>query len=700
MKREKYDAIILNEYNSMFSYITDIETYEILHMTTSAMELYGIKSDEDYIGKKCYQLLQGLDAPCKFCNNAQLKVGEYYCWEHFNEILQRWLSVNDTLVTVEGRQYRLERAHDITEHKEKLKRLSDRMKIDDLLLECTHLILMEEDMEKAIQTFLEKLGRFCRAKRAYIFEFDTKNECIHNNYEWCSKAVLAEKKKAQNISAETAKWWMDQLKQADEYPINTLNEETDSDECRILKVQGIQKILAPMYEGKEIIGVLGVDDPTEDSQNRVLLRASANLLMEELQKHRMIKKLEQMSYRDLLTGIYNRNKYIDVLEAYEVCIPTSLGVVFADVNGLKNVNDTYGHKYGDMILKKVADILVEHMEGRVYRIGGDEFVILYENISEENFKKKIKVLKAQLDREDYCEVALGSEWKTGQYNVKELLANADQKMYDEKQKYYRDVLRGNKRSKVGVLGIVAREIKENRFEVVYQPQVDIETEEIIGAEALVRKIAPDGSMIVPDKFIPYYELEGIIRYIDLFVLETVCKKMQEWNQKGKFLKISINFSRVTLMEEGIVETINKICEEYNISPLDITIEVIESVGKMQIKQLQKVVNDFRKSGFSIALDDYGSKYSNLALLSTIDFHTVKIDRALVQEIESNKNSQVIMNSTIQMCRSLNDTHTLAEGIETKRQAELLSDYHCEYGQGFYYSKPLSVKEFERVAKLN
>lgn len=702
MKREKCDTIILNAYNSMFSYITDIETHEILHMTTSAMELYNIKSKEDYIGKKCYQLLQNLDRPCEFCNNSKLKVGEHYCWEHFNEPLQKWLSIKDTLVIVDGKKYRLERANDITEHKEKLKRLSDQMKIDDLLLECTHLILMEEDIDGAIQIFLEKLGRFCRARRAYIFEFDLKNRCINNTYEWCSKGVLSEKEKLKGIPIESASWWIEKLKEVGEFYINALDETVDktSNEYRILKVQGIQSILAvPMYEGKEIIGVIGAEDLVADSQNRILLRASANLLMEELQKHRMIKKLEQISYTDLLTGIYNRNKYISVLEEYETHLPESLGVIFADVNGMKNVNDTYGHKYGDMILKKVANILAENMEKQVYRIGGDEFVILCENIGVDSFKEKVKILKAKLEHEDYCEVSLGSEWETGQYNVKELLADADQRMYHEKQKYYRDVLKGNKRSKVGILGIVAREIKENRFEVVYQPQVDIETEEIIGAEALVRKIAPDGSLIIPDKFISYYELEGVIRYIDLFVLETVCKKMREWNQKGKFLKIAINFSRVTLMEKDIVETINKVCLEHGVSPLDITIEIIESVGKVQINRLQKVVEDFKKYGFSIALDDYGSKYSNLAILSTIDFHTVKIDKTLVQEIESNKSSQIIMKSTIQMCRSLNATHTLAEGVETKGQADLLSNYHCEYGQGFYYSKPLLVKEFEMLAHL-
>ena len=240
------------------------------------------------------------------------------------------------------------------------------------------------------------------------------------------------------------------------------------------------------------------------------------------------------------------------------------------------------------------------------------------------------------------------------------------------------------------------ELDEKKFVVFYQPQVDLKTRKIIGAEALVRKIGPNGEFISPIKFIPFYEMSGVIRYVDLFVLSTACETLQHWQKKGYNLHISVNMSRMTLLEPDIADIIKNICAEYDVNPSSIIIEVTESVSKIDSKVLQELFFNLKEAGFTISLDDFGSQYSNMAILSAVNFGEVKFDRTLVMNLEENHKSRAIIKNSIQLCKELQDTVSLAEGIETKEQLNILSEYNCDYGQGYYFSKPIPLDEFDQL----
>lgn len=177
-------------------------------------------------------------------------------------------------------------------------------------------------------------------------------------------------------------------------------------------------------------------------------------------------------------------------------------------------------------------------------------------------------------------------------------------------------------------------------------------------------------------------------------MRTACSTLREWINTGLDLHISVNFSRVTLLEPHIAEVISGICSEYKVPPSSITIEVTESVGKMDTTQLKDLIGKLKDAGFSISLDDFGSQYSNLAILAAMDFNEVKFDRSLVSTLEDNEKSRVVMDSGLGLCRALKGTSSLAEGIETKGQLELLTNYQCDYGQGYYFSKPVPLDEFD------
>lgn len=656
MKPEEYDALLMEHSNSI-CYICDTETYSILHLTKAAMEMYGLKSPDDYAGQKCYELLQGLDAPCPFCTNQQLRCGENYCWEHYNEKLQRWMSVTDTLLYIDGHPCRMESAHDITAQKQRMSQLSEQLTVESVLIKCVRILVHERDLKKAMIHFLETIGQFYCARRAYITQLESDSSTMKSTFEWC----------AEDFSAQT-----DALPEVPSF------------------------LSAPLMNNGKITGFLGVDTPLKNSDNLTLLHAASDFIMEELEKRRLMSELEYASYTDMLTGLKNRNQYIRMLQEYSWNTPDTLGVIFIDINGMKKTNDTYGHRFGDYVITKVASIMSEFLHDNLFRIGGDEFVALCENISKEEFQETVTNLRREFVNDKDCDVSLGCIWRSGELDINDLILQADDLMYAEKQSYYHTVLRTGRVARTGMASEVLREITEDRFVVFYQPQFDIKSHAIVGAEALIRKKESDGTLIPPDRFIPFYEMEGVIRHVDLYVLDTVCQNIQKWQEQGISLNISVNFSRVTLLEPRIVDTILDICGRYNVSSSQITVEVTESISKMDHAELKLLVHNLSEAGFSISLDDFGSKYSNLSILTALDFDVIKFDKTLVDELEHNPKSQVVMQNSIQICQDLTNTLSIAEGIETRGQLDLLSDYACDYGQGYYFSRPLSLEQFDKL----
>ena len=186
--------------------------------------------------------------------------------------------------------------------------------------------------------------------------------------------------------------------------------------------------------------------------------------------------------------------------------------------------------------------------------------------------------------------------------------------------------------------------------------------------------------------------------MDLFVFETVCADWQNWKRQGIDTHISSNFSRVTLMASDIVTQIKQICRKYEVPAEKITIEVTESISKLEPQQLIDLMNQIVAEGFSVSLDDFGSKYSNLSILTTLDFNEIKFDKSLVDKLSSDAKSRIVMKNTMQICRELPMTRSLAEGIETVEQLDLLHQYHCDYGQGYYFAKPMSAESFLELLK--
>ena len=237
-------------------------------------------------------------------------------------------------------------------------------------------------------------------------------------------------------------------------------------------------------------------------------------------------------------------------------------------------------------------------------------------------------------------------------------------------------------------------IKNNEFIIFLQPKFNTKTEKIVGAEALIRKVK-NGKIMMPHDFIPEYEKTGIITKLDMFVLEEICKLQKKWRESNlPLLPISINESRHHLKNKNHIQELKAILDQYGADSKLIELEMTETTVVEDIEVAKKAANSVKKLGFVVSMDDFGTGYSSFNILKDIEIDILKIDKEFFQNLENNTRAQIIIEAIINMCRKLKII-TVAEGIETKDQVDFLKQIGCDIIQGYYFSKPITVAEFEK-----
>lgn len=237
-------------------------------------------------------------------------------------------------------------------------------------------------------------------------------------------------------------------------------------------------------------------------------------------------------------------------------------------------------------------------------------------------------------------------------------------------------------------------IKNNEFKIYLQPKFDIKTEKIVGTEALIRR-KKEGKLIMPNSFIPEYEKTGIITKLDMFVFENICKKLKEWEEKKyKLLPVAINESRRNLYNKNHVNQLKQIVKYYKVNPNLIELELTETVVVENLESAKEAERRVHDLGFVVSMDDFGVGYSSFYMLKNINIDILKIDKSFSDEVMEDKRGRIILESIIDMSKKL-EIKTVAEGIEKKEQLEYLRQIGCDMVQGYYFEKPLPIKEFEK-----
>ncbi len=420
-------------------YVSDIETYELYYINKTGRRLL----DSHYpIGQKCYKVLQGKQEPCSFCTNHLLHKHQFHRWERTNPIFDRKYILNDKLISWNGKTARLEIATDITHHQNVSEETKEKLKIEKTIVRCIRALTRTDDLNTAINNVLQSIAEFYQADRAYIFEIDYFGKVCNNTYEWCKQGITPQIDNLQNVPIQAIERWLDIFRFEPMVIIPDVDalKDTDPTEYQILKSQMISSLLvSPFRQEAEntVSGFIGVDNPRWFTKDYTLLDSLSYFIIDEMKKRALSEQLFFMSYHDALTGVFNRNCYKKDFEKFSSDFKNSIGIIYADINGLKKVNDELGHNAGDKLIKNVASILIACFKGhKIYRVGGDEFVIVCKDLSEEEFQSYIKKVRDRVDSDETCSVSFGQAWSNQRDNIEKLVKEADFLMYQDKNNFY------------------------------------------------------------------------------------------------------------------------------------------------------------------------------------------------------------------------------------------------------------------------
>ena len=318
--------------------------------------------------------------------------------------------------------------------------IRQRLEIATMLNSCVGKLNSDTDIDVGINNLLATVNDYFQADRTYVFEIDPDRDVLINTFESiCGQEVSAQMDNLQEVPVSVIKVWMQNFRQGRSYYMSDLEQERGQPSYEMLKAQQVWRLLAvPLMKGGAMVGFLGVDNPRAHYDDATLLASIQFFVTNSLDRKKQQAYLEKLSYRDMLTGLYNRNRYIERLEAYKQVQDQQIGAIYIDLNGLKKVNDEQGHRAGDELIVRAAGTIAGIFAEDAYRVGGDEFVVILLDVSREEFARKTEQLRRQM-QENSVDASIGGVWQASTENLEDLLRRADENMYREKKRYYSQV---------------------------------------------------------------------------------------------------------------------------------------------------------------------------------------------------------------------------------------------------------------------
>jgi diguanylate cyclase (GGDEF)-like protein len=429
-------------------------------------------------------------------------------------------------------------------------------------------------------------------------------------------------------------------------------------------------------------------------------------------------RVEYLAYHDGLTGLPNRSMFSKLLaqsigdaRRYE----RRLAVAFLDLDRFKQINDTLGHEAGDQLLQQVASRLKGCIRDSdtVARLGGDEFVVLLPELTDEKYAAVVaqKILAAAarpftlMGQEFRVTASIGiSTYPQDGVDEQTLTKNADIAMYQAKAEgknnfqFYSEKLNANSLERLGLESSLRHALERDEFRLHYQAKREIAGIKITGMEALLRWEHPDLGTVAPMQFIPIAEETGLIIPIGKWVLKTVCLQSIDWQKQGlPALSIAVNLTARQFLDEQLLRDVASILAETGMAPHLLELELNEGLLIHDVENTLRILTGLKALGVRIAVDDFGTGYSSLALLQRFPLDTIKIDRSFMRNLVGTEEDTGLADAIIAMGKSLSLT-VVAQGVETKEQAEHLRLHACDELQGFYFKRPLPVDEFTQLLR--
>ncbi len=685
---------ILSRYNKIsafvgdntdnFIYIVDPDTFEIIHMNKKALQMYNNPPEHIWRNMKCYELLHEKTQPCEFCTNAYTTEDNFYEWKYYSPRFNKMYLYKDKLVHLNGKLVKLQVATDITRIATLEDELTNKIEEQELLLNCIRMLHTSDAPDDSINHILDIVCTFFQSSRGVIIQFAQDGQTISNTHEWTDSSFTSGKHLIQNLPSDIIHPLLRNFGTSHTSYIDNVNEtfKNDMGFLEMMQSRNVNSVIvSPIIDNTgKLIGFFGLDNPKKYVDKHWLLGSLSVFISDFLRKNRLISSLNRLSYYDTLTGVKNRHSYTN--EINNIGNLSSLGVAYIDISKLSKINEEKGTKYGDGIIKKMSFILLDIFGKNVFRVGGDEFVVLDKNVAELIFEDKINLLKNAIFEEPELNASIGFTWNDNSSTIEDNESDPESLTSS-----YSSLLSKN----------LENEIRSGKYIVYLQAQINMQTNKLDGAEALIRRIDARGNIQSPISFVPFYEKEGMISQIDLYVFTTVCKLLAKWKNEGVGvdMKVSVNFSRSTIMGKNIVNQISEICDRYNVERSLFVVEITETISHSDDNLFSLIISSLKNSGFCVSLDDFGSGHSNLSALKISDFDEIKIDMGLTKDVHIDEKSRILTKVALNLCNEFDYMISVAEGIETIEQFNVLKELKCKKGQGYYFSKPVTIDDFEK-----
>ncbi len=425
-------------------------------------------------------------------------------------------------------------------------------------------------------------------------------------------------------------------------------------------------------------------------------------------------RLEKLAYFDALTGLPNRFLFLDRLNQEIQAArrhQKKVALFFIDLDRFKHINDTLGHAAGDQLLVEIAKRVKGCLRrtDTLARLGGDEFTIILTDVEQEEgiggvaahviheVKKPVRLG----ENETFVGASIGiSLFPDDGQTIEVLTKNADLAMYKAKEasgdtyQFFNEEMTIHSERRMSLETDLRHALENDEFTLHYQPKNDSKTGKLIGVEALVRWNHPRHGLVSPADFIPIAEETGLITTLGEWVLETACRQVLQWRQRGApELRVAVNISGRQFQDKALLQRIQQILDEVGLPTDGLELEITESVIMDDVEKAVDILNQLRRMGIKISIDDFGTGYSSLAYLKKFPLHSLKIDQSFVRDLEEDSDDAAIVSSIISMAQGLS-LGVVAEGVETQGQLDFIKNRACQQVQGYFFSKPVSAEAFE------
>ena len=480
------------------------------------------------------------------------------------------------------------------------------------------------------------------------------------------------------------------------------------------------------YESGEYIGSI---DFVDCRKNRIwteeeceMMQSLTNVISAYLLKMKAFEDaadtVDKLTGYDVITGFYKYERFLSFAEEYlQNAKPGKYAVIYVDFSNFKVINEMYGYEVGDKILRDYANAARRYKNVFIAgsRVFSDNMVCLI-NVpweSEEQMCARLskagKIFADKVHR-DYLESNLALSIGICTFDVdgseimlKNIISNANFARKEAKKPdqpncvLYNEKMGEQMRREMAYMNDMDVAFENNEFIVYMQPKIDLKNHAITGAEALIRWIKSDGTMIFPNDFIPIFEKNKTIGRLDYFVYEQVCKYLSDRiARKERPIYVSMNVSRIHLTNiKGMVEYVKGLLEKYQIPPHMLEFELTETVMTDKVDDTILLMDSLRQLGVKVSMDDFGTGYSSLNLLTKLPLDVLKLDKEFLKDFETDRDGKIIIPSIIDMAKKLN-LAVVCEGVETKQQVEFLRQVDCDLVQGYYYSRPVSLDSFSQM----